>query len=222
MSRAPRPIQTATSSNAVPAHVMSNMQLASSMGVPQVPSILVQSSGIANNDPTSASMTPLAYNTPMVETQHIPVVDFKAGVSPVVSVPAAPQPVFHTQVPTHNPYGVTTTPSVATGSSMPTSEYMQLSRQLSKMQKQISESNPKYSSPYNPKYESLYAARREPYDYGIRSHHRHHSHHGRRMDDEWMRDTKPYDSELRLRSEDDITSRLTSSLDRRGAGEYWR
>lgn len=225
MSRAPRPIQTANPSNALPAHVMSNMHLASTMGVSHVPSVMVQSpiTVAANHDPMAASTMPLTYNAPMhYETQHIPVVDFKAGVNPVVPGPVVPQQTLHTQLPTQNPYGVSTTPSISTESPLPSAEYMHLSRQLRKIERHISEPQPKFSSPYSSRRESSeYPSMRSHVGhhgshYG--SHHGHHSHYrGRNLDDLSIRGSESslYDSR------DNLTTRLNSVLDKYEP-DFWR
>ena len=112
MSRAP-PRQTQLA-NELPPHVQSNMHLASAMGAHQLPSVVVQSplATQMTNDPTGMYTIPVHYNTPMqYETQHIPVVDFKAGVNPIVSTPYVPQQLISNPVLTQNAYGIQNTPS---------------------------------------------------------------------------------------------------------------
>ena len=140
MSRAPRPIPTPNTAT-LPAHVMSNMHLASAMGVQQVPTVLVQSPVTfpMNTDPNTVSMMPTTYNTPLnYETHHIPIVDFKAGVNPAAATQPAPQQqILHAQVPTQNAYGVSTNPTLPTESALPSDEYMRLSRQLFNIEKRL-------------------------------------------------------------------------------------
>ena len=148
MSRAPRPMSTPNTA-ALPAHVMSNMHLASAMGVQQVPTVLVQSpvATPTNNDPNMASTMPTTYNTPLhYETHHIPIVDFKAGVNAAIATQPAPQQqILHTQVPTNNPYGVSTNPTLPTESTIPSKDYLRLSRQLYNLEKRLDD-RPLYTS----------------------------------------------------------------------------
>jgi hypothetical protein len=227
MSRAPRPIQTANPSNALPPHVMSNMHLASAMGVSPVPSVMVQSPvTFAAHDPNTASMMPVTYNAPMqYETQHIPVVDFKAGVNPVNSMPVVPQQTLNTQVPTQNPYGVSTTPSISTESPVPSKEYLHLSRQLRNIERHISEPQAKLSSPYIPKGD-YWGDARYPDLSSLRSHrhHPHHHHYRTGIDELRMKNRdldRLYDSELHPDSRDNLTTRLNSVLDKYD-NDFWR
>jgi hypothetical protein len=98
-------------------------------------------------------MMPTTYNTPLnYETHHIPIVDFKAGVNAAAATQPIPQQqILHAQVPTQNPYGVSTNPTLPTESALPSREYMRLSRQLCNIEKRLDEKDDRasYASSYS-------------------------------------------------------------------------
>jgi hypothetical protein len=174
------------------------------------------------NDPTGMYTIPVHYNTPMqYETQHIPVVDFKAGVNPIVSTPYVPQQLISNPVLTQNAYGIQNTPSThefgktQTNSEL-SSDYMKLvSARLNNIEDKI------YSQSASASTGDSYGGRmferadqrpmpiRGPYDYphphhGDRRHHRG-NHHDRYP---W----RDMDASFRPSNDDTRGSGLLSSL----------